>query len=220
MKYIIGNWKANKNAAEVQKWIDAFKAKDLAVLAGHVEVILCPPFPFIPVLDWAFKEFDHIKIGAQDVSQFGGGEYTGEVAAHSLEGIVQYILVGHSERRKYFQETDGSTEQKAEATQSINAEPVVLVRSAKDQIPLGVQFVGYEPVDAIGTGDTESIPAIIDMKNELGVDASQKFIYGGSVKSHNVRDLVSVPEIDGVLVGGASLDPEEFYTILERCLHL
>lgn len=220
MKYIIGNWKANKNADEVQKWIAAFKTHDLAVLEGQVEVIICPPFPFLPLLHEAFKEFDHIKLGAQDISQFGAGQYTGEVAAHSLDGLVQYVLVGHSERRRYFQETDRSVELKVEAAQSGGIEPIVLVRGPEDQIPLGVKFVGYEPVDAIGTGDTESLPQIQDMRNEIGVDATQVFIYGGSVKSHNVRDLVSAPEVDGVLPGGASLDPEEFYTLIERCLHL
>lgn len=220
MKYLIGNWKANKNLSEVHHWVDAFMAHDLAVLRGQVEVIVCPSYPFIPLLNEAFADYDHIHVGAQDISRFGAGAYTGEVSAHSLQGIVDYVLIGHSERRAHFDEKDNTVDQKVQNARGADIEPIVIVSDVKAIIPDGVKFVAYEPADRIGTGNPEDTDSVVAMKRKLGLGPENVFIYGASSNAANTRDFVSTPEIDGLLPGGSSLDPEEFYSMAERCCHL
>ena len=225
MKYLIGNWKANKNIAETRQWIDTFMSHDLNILKGHVEVVLCPPYPFIPLFADAFADHSHLHVGAQDISQFGAGTYTGEVAAHSLQGMVDFVLIGHSERRKYFSEKDNTVDQKAQNALGAGIEPIIIINDTKAIIPNGVTFVAYEPVESISSGklikgQETPVSDILEKKNQLSLPSGAKFIYGASTAPYNVRDYVENPEIDGVLPGAASLNAEDFYTMAERCSHL
>lgn len=226
MKYIIGNWKANKNLRETQQWVDQFTSKDLDVLKGQVTIVVCPPYPFIPLLNEAFMNYDHVHVGSQDISQYGAGTYTGEVPAHSLQDLVEYTLVGHSERHKHSHETQNSVDQKAQNASDANIEPIVLVRNEKDMIPSHVKHICYEPSDAIssgnletGSGKTESVDDILSMKARLQLPDNVVYYYGGSVSPSNIRDFMSQSEIDGVIVGAGSLDPDTFYEICVRASH-
>ena len=223
MKYIIGNWKANKNLSETRSWIDTFMSKNTDVLKGRVEIVVCPPFPFIPLFDEAFRDHDHLHVGAQDISRYGAGTYTGEVSAHSLQGMVDFVLIGHSERRKYFDEKDNTVDQKVQNALSADIEPIVIVNDTKAIIPKGVSFITYEPADKISSGtlvegQNEELDVVLEEKAQMKLPKKSKFIYGASVAPYNVRGYMDNPEIDGVLPGAASLDPNTFYELAELSL--
>lgn len=219
MKYIFGNWKAHKNLRETQQWIDAFTSRDLNVFKDSVRVIVCPPFPFIEILAEAFSAYDHIHVGAQDVSMFGPGAYTGDVTAHTLAGLVDYAIIGHSEKRKYFNEANAHVEAKFQSARLEGIEPLVCVRGTEDALPDDVRFVAYEPVEAIGTGYNEPPESVLEMKNMLNLTRDHVYIYGGSVTADNVAEYLRNDEIDGVLPGGASLDVDAFYNLLTAAAH-
>ena len=222
MKYIIGNWKANKNMAEVNQWLEEFMKLDLSIFKDKVTLIICPPFPFCPVVKWRVKDFPFIKMGAQDISAFESGTYTGEVAANSLVGLVDYVIVGHSERRKHNKETDEMILNKFHMARKYNIEPIFCIRNQNDLFPKEVAFLAYEPPESISTGDgkgnTASLEAVLKMKQALSLDSSIKFIYGASVNPENAAEFLKNDEIDGVLPGGASLDPQQFFQIAKSAL--
>lgn len=220
MKYVIGNLKSHKNLAEAHGWLEAFTSHDVASLDQNVSVVICPPSPFLLLFKEALASYSHISIGSQDISQFGAGKYTGEMSAFTLRGIVTHALIGHSERRTYFHETNATVSAKVDQAQSMQITPVVLVRNEHDLIPDGVNMIAYEPVEAIGSGHNMSVEDVSTMKRKLGIDQSKVFIYGGSVTSLNVRDYLSHTEIQGVLPGTSTLDPHEFYSLLERASYI
>jgi triosephosphate isomerase len=144
MKYILGNWKANKNFVEVKQWIYAFQREYKA----HEQVTLgiFPPFPFISYVQGKLKDCRNVFVGAQTISSFEKGSYTGEVTATSLEGVAEYAIIGHSERRKQFTETDEQLAEKVNQALAHNIIPLYCVRDENDPIPNGVTFIAYEPV--------------------------------------------------------------------------
>lgn len=213
MKYIVANWKSNKNLSEVNQWLDSFTSENLEVLKGHVEVIIAPPYPFISVVQSKLDKYPWIKLASQDISPFGAGSYTGAVSTHNLDGLVSYSLVGHSERRMYFHESNEEIARKIELARSSDIEPILCIRSSEDYLGADVNFIAFEPQEAIGTGHNESVEAVLDMKNKLNIPSKITYIYGGSVNSGNARQYLSNPEIGGVLPGKSSLDPHEFYNI-------
>lgn len=213
MKFIIANWKAHKDVSETKEWIATFKRFDLSGLKNGITIIICPPYPFLPIFRESFKDDPIVKLGAQDISFYHAGSYTGEVAAHTLTSLARYVLIGHSERRKYFHETDATVEQKAANAQDFDIEPIVCVRGVQDGIPKGIKMVVYEPIHAIGTGNNEPIERVLKVKKQLQLEQDAIFIYGGSVNETNATEYLKNDEIDGVLPGGASLDPDKFYKI-------
>lgn len=217
MKYIIGNWKANKNKAQAKAWIGEFLELSLENFQDKVAIIVCPPYPFLTLAHKAFKDTP-IQLGSQDISFFHAGSYTGEVAANTLADLVSYCIIGHSERRRYFKETDATVAQKTANVRDFEIEPIVCVRGISDQIPKNVKIIAYEPVHAIGTGNNESVKKILEVKKCLHLDPDTIFIYGGSVIPDNSEEYLGSDEIDGVLLGGASLDPKKFYKIIKYAL--
>ena len=243
-KVIAGNWKMNMLPNEVIEYIDK-----LAPLVKDTknEVILCVPYTnlFYALLT---AQNTNIKIGAQNMHFAEKGAYTGEVSAKMLKSInVEYVIIGHSERRQYFNETDETVNKKIKSAFENGLKPIVCVgetleerESGKTESIITKQtelaldgltneqventIIAYEPIWAIGTGKTatsedanNSIKAIRNKIEELyGKDVAEKVIiqYGGSVKSKNAKELFSMSDIDGGLVGGASLDPEEFSKIV------
>ena len=243
-KVIAGNWKMNMLPNEAIEYIDK-----LAPLVKDTEneVILCVPYTdlFYALLT---AQNTNIKIGAQNMHFAEKGAYTGEVSAKMLKSInVEYVIIGHSERRQYFNETDETVNKKIKSAFENGLKPIVCVgetleerESGKTESIITKQtelaldgltneqlentIIAYEPIWAIGTGKTatsedanNSIKAIRNKIEELyGKDVAEKVIiqYGGSVKSKNAKELFSMSDIDGGLVGGASLDPEEFSKIV------
>jgi triosephosphate isomerase len=154
-------------------------------------------------------------LGAQDVSAFGDGAYTGEVSARQIKELADWVIIGHSERRKYFSETDELLAKKEEQAKSAGLKIIYCVPNDSTDIPKGVDVVAYEPVWAIGTGKSDTpenanaVIATIKATSQVPV-----VLYGGSVTAANVASFVGQPSIDGVLAGGASLDPVTFSDLI------
>jgi triosephosphate isomerase len=242
---IAGNWKMHKTAAETAAFFHAFAP--LVDRATHAEIVVCPTFVNLPAAIDAARG-SNIEIGAQNLFWLKEGAYTGEVSAPMLAAIgCQSVIIGHSERRQYFGETDDTVLKKTIAALESGLKPIVCVgerleerESNATEIVLGTQFtagisplspdqfarivIAYEPVWAIGTGKTAT-PEIAAaahhflraaIRDRFGTDAAGacRILYGGSVKPDNIKGLMAQPEIDGALVGGASLDPTGFASIV------
>ena len=244
-KVIAGNWKMNMLPNEAIDYIQAFEP---LVKDAKAEVILCVPYTdlFYAIMN---AQNTNIKIGAQNVHFEEKGAYTGEVSAQMLKAIgVEYVIIGHSERRQYFAETDETVNKKIKAALANGLKPIVCVGETLEQREAGKTeeiitsqtrlaldgltpeevkgiIIAYEPIWAIGTGKTatsddanNSIKAIrAEIAKNYGKDTSEEIIiqYGGSVKSSNAKELFNCSDIDGGLVGGASLKPEEFAKIVK-----
>lgn len=243
-KVIAGNWKMNMLPNEAMEYVNKLEP---LVKNTNNDVIICVPYvDLFYVLNLA--QGTNIKIGAQNMHFAEKGAYTGEVSGKMLKSIgVEYVIIGHSERRQYFAETDESVNKKIKAAFENELKPIVCVGETLEQREQGVteeiittqtekaleglteeQVVGtiiaYEPIWAIGTGKTatsedanNAIKAIRNKISEIyGNEVSENVIiqYGGSVKSSNAKELFTTSDIDGGLVGGASLDPEEFSKIV------
>lgn len=242
--FVAGNWKMNKTAAEARDLVSAMLAP-LRDVAG-VEKVLCPPSTSLPLVASALTGSD-VGLGAQNMHWEEKGAYTGELAPGMVREFCRYIIIGHSERRAYFGETDDHVNRKLHAAIKFDLTPIVCVGETLDQYESGLTgevvrrqitlgfadvdpasapriVVAYEPVWAIGTGKASSgenanvvVKQII--RSALGglfddaVAESIRVLYGGSVTAANASEFFSQPEIDGALVGGASLKPDEFVAI-------
>jgi len=240
---VAGNWKMNTDAAAARDLVE-IKAAGAPSVKG-VEKILCPPFVYLPlVADLA--RGTTLSVGAQDLHWEEKGAFTGEVSATMLRDFATHAIIGHSERRQYFGETDESVNKKLRAALTHDLTPIVCVgetgeqrnagqtqdvlrrqvRGALSDITLpGSAIVAYEPVWAIGTGVAataqDASDAIAFIRAEVAAlqgDATAqaiRILYGGSVTPANIAELVSQPEIDGGLVGGASLVADSFAAMVK-----
>lgn len=216
MTWIIANWKSHKKIAEAIEWMGVVGPK--VRRDSLVKVVVCAPFVDLSELkERVTVDNFPIMIGCQDISAFPEGAYTGEEAAAILQEVVELALVGHSERRANFGETDNMVESKVKQSIEHNIIPVVCVQDQDTFIPKEAQLVAYEPVFAIGTGETDTPGNANEMavKIETIHGGSVKVIYGGSVDEKNVKAFLQQDKINGVLVGGASLDPQQFLRIIE-----
>ena len=239
--FIAGNWKMFTTADEAVALCRAVRER-VESLAG-VEVAVCPPFIHLERARAAL-EGSRVGLGAQNVHWEEQGAFTGEVSATMLQGLVQYAIVGHSERRQYFCETDATVNGRLKAAIAHGLTPIfcigetreereagrtqeVLSRQVRDGLAgvpwAGACVIAYEPVWAIGTGlaatsaqANEAIGYIRGLVRELfgaAVGDATRIQYGGSVKADNAAEFLAQPEVDGALVGGASLDAEAFAAI-------
>ena len=232
-KLIVANWKENFTVAESQKWVESFGSQ-LSALSSQLEVIICPSFVLIPFLHSQLSPLtSRLSLGAQDVSKFEEGQYTGEVSAKMLKDFVKYVIVGHSERRRYFGETDEDVSRKVEQCLKYDLTPIVCVSNLEQASMSQPHFAkasrgkcvkeskkivfAYEPVFAVGTGipDTPENAQEFAQKIKSIISQNVRVLYGGSVNLENVKSFVSQPDISGVLVGQASLDPKELARIVE-----
>ena len=240
-----GNWKMYKSAGETAAFLSKFAP--LVADSRHCEIVICAPFVNLAAAVQAASR-TNIEIGAQDVFWLKEGAYTGEVSAPMLASIgCRWVIIGHSERRQYFGETDETVLKKTVAAIEEGLRPIVCVgerleqrESGSTEAVLAAQFSGgiagltpeqfaqiaiaYEPVWAIGTGKTAT-PEIAEqahlflrglIRDRFGAEASEacRLLYGGSVKPDNIKGLMAQPDLDGALVGGASLDAASFASIV------
>ncbi len=217
---VLGNWKANKTVAEAKSWIDAFAVHKDAIPAG-VRVILCPSLHHIPLFMEAKLPFG---LGIQDVSPFEAGSYTGAVAASQLQGSgVVVSLIGHSERRTHFGETNEVVAQKVKQCLQGNITPVVCISELPQADVLGQlapeffqkgMFL-YEPLFAVGSGTPDTpINANAFAAKLAETYGPTPVLYGGSVTPENVASFTSQEHLSGVAVGKNSLDPEIFFQLI------
>jgi triosephosphate isomerase (TIM) len=241
--YLAANWKMHKTVAEAAAFVDALLPRIAAT--GH-DVVLCPPFTALAaVVERRYGTA--VRVAAQNMHEEGSGAFTGEVSAAMLVELgVEAVILGHSERRQLFGETDAALARKVPAALDAGLEPILCVgesEAARDggqtEAVLESQLqadlatvegddlarvvIAYEPIWAIGTGRTatpeqaqETIAFLRDVLRQRGAAAEQaRILYGGSVKPANAGELLGMPDIDGALVGGASLEPEDFAAIVE-----
>ncbi|HUD04502.1 MAG TPA: triose-phosphate isomerase family protein [Patescibacteria group bacterium] len=216
---IVANLKSYQNENEAKNWLETFgKIKELNLDLTQKEIIICPSFTQLFSF-FSYFSSNNIKVmlGAQNVSPFDEGAYTGEVNAKQIKDFVQYVLIGHSERRQNFNETEDMLIKKVDMTLKYGLNPIFLVQNQEDVIPQGVQIVAYDPSFAIGSGtpdtpeNADAIAAVIKSKNN-----NAQVLYGGSVTSENVKSFTAKTNLDGVIVGGASLEAEEFIKIIKN----
>ena len=243
---IAGNWKMYKTLGEALEL--ATEVRRLTSMVRDTEVVLIPPFPYLAPLAKKL-EGSRIALGAQDVYPESWGAFTSAVSAPMLQSVgVRYVVCGHSERRAVFGDDDATVSRKVQATLAAGLVPILCVGETKDerrsgqtqtrietQVRVGLSgltpdqvaglVIAYEPVWAIGTGDTatpsqaQDVHAFIRewLGTNVGEAVAQKvrIQYGGSVKPDNVDELMACPDIDGALVGGASLKPDSFARIVK-----
>jgi len=242
--FVAGNWKMNKTVAEARDLVSKMSAP-LSEIA-NVEKVLCPPFTSISAVAAMLAGTD-IGLGAQNLHWEEKGAFTGEVAPNMIKEFCNYVIIGHSERRAYFGETDETVNRKLRAALKFNLTPIICVGETLDQYESGlteevvrrqIKFgfadvdsasasrivVAYEPVWAIGTGKASSAdnantvhakyirPALSELFGEDNAQAI-RILYGGSVTAANASDFFAMSDIDGALVGGASLKPDEFVAL-------
>ena len=241
---IAGNWKMNKTASETKKFAEELKA--LLPKAKWCDIVVCVPSVDIAAAIKGFKDA-RVSVGAQNVFYEKNGAYTGEVSADMLKDLgVKYVIIGHSERRQYFGETDLTVNRKVLSALEAGLHPIICVGETLEQRELGITMelialqvksalagvpaeklrkcvIAYEPVWAIGTGktptpeDVEEVHAavrkVLAKKLGKGVANKMRILYGGSVKPSNAKEFLSLPDVDGALIGGASLKAQDFLAI-------
>jgi len=240
--YIAANWKMHKTVAEAGEFVDALLPR---IAATQSDVVICAPFTALnAVVERRYGTA--VKVAAQNMHEEASGAFTGEVSGPMLAELdVEAVVLGHSERRQLFGESDEALARKVPAALDAGLEPILCVGESEEardggqteavlerqlqadlaEVPgesLAKVVIAYEPIWAIGTGRTatpeqaqETCAYIRDVLSERGAAAEEvRILYGGSVKPANAAELLGQPDIDGALVGGASLDPAEFAEIV------
>ncbi|SHE44499.1 triosephosphate isomerase [Fodinibius roseus] len=245
---IAGNWKMNCGPAETQKLLRGIKNSDISI-PERVDALVCPPMISLTVAANELQEEAGVALGAQNVHFEDNGAYTGEVSTQMLNEVYcEYVILGHSERREYFGETDQTVNAKVKKSLSDDLLPVIcvgeslkqrkagehqlIVRKQVEAALTGVSedqaaglVIAYEPIWAIGTGETATPDQAQEMHkmirdviaNLYGNDRAGgiRILYGGSMKPHNAEELLSQPDVDGGLIGGASLQADSFMEIIQ-----
>ena len=243
--YIAGNWKMFKTAEEAGDYARKLLAR--LPVGNGVELAICPPYTALEAVLGVLRDSD-VKVLAQNMHQDAEGAYTGEVSPGMLTGLgVHGTLLGHSERRAYFNETDKALQEKVPAALAAGLEPMLCVgeseeereagetqRKLRHQVAVGLEkvpddqladvVIAYEPIWAIGTGQVATpemaqdaigfIRALVGDRSKAAAERV-RVLYGGSVKPDNAAEILAQPDIDGALVGGASLDPDGIVAIVK-----
>lgn len=221
--WIVANWKSDKTIAEALDWVS--KVGPQIPKNENLKVVVCPTFSCLSEIKKTITVGNFpLMIGSQDLSPFGVGAYTGEESAELLRDLVDLSILGHSERRKNFGETDEMVAQKVKQAIDNNITPLVCVQGEETPVPEGCKLVAYEPIWAISSTpgskgadspeDANRIAGLFKQKNGSDLEV----IYGGSVNSSNAKSFIQQEAINGVLPGNASLDPEEFIKIVKECM--
>lgn len=243
---VAGNWKSNELFSQADELINDIAEGLREFDNTDVDVIVCPPFPYLELVGDASEDVEFF-VGAQNVSKFDNGAFTGEVSAKMLQSMnIDYCIVGHSERRKYFNETNQDVAEKVNKLLEADINPIVCVGESLEQREAGTHFelirsqvseglfhldceqikrtvIAYEPVWAIGTGKTATkeqaqevhafIRAMLAEKYSDDVAQEVAILYGGSCNAKNARELFAQTDVDGGLIGGASLKAADFIEI-------
>ena len=240
---IAGNWKMNNTVKEALELIEEIKSYELN---KDVEAIVCVPFTCLSDVKKSLENTE-IKLGAQNIHWEESGAFTGEISPKMLKEMgVDYVIIGHSERRQYFNETDETVNKKIKSSLNHGLKPIVCVGETLDERESGIEndivkkqinkafegieekdldniVIAYEPIWAIGTGKTASASDANNMLGFIRETIGQKYggkkdhiriQYGGSVKPSNIKELMDKEEIDGALVGGASLVAKDFVDLI------
>jgi triosephosphate isomerase (TIM) len=244
LPFIAGNWKMNTTVAEAVKLVSDMRAA-LNNTDG-VEIAVCPPYVSLAAVHDILKD-SSIKVGAQNMYFEEKGAYTGEISPYMLEPLCDYVIIGHSERRQYFGETNEIVKRKIQAAVKAGLEPILCVGEKLAEYEAGTTVevvhkqltgalggmamphglvIAYEPIWAIGTGKAatglQANKVISQIRQNVAglYNAARandlRILYGGSVTAENIAEFVGQPDIDGALVGGASLKTDQFVSIVKQ----
>lgn len=226
MKILVANWKMNGDVGFAEKFFEKINR-----ISTKNQIIVCPPFPLLH----KFQNFSH-SLGAQNCSEKTNGAFTGEVSPLLLQDLgCKYVIIGHSERRRIFKESDEIIFEKYKTLTNLNLIPIVCVGETEEERSewrdiLSIQLsklkndenlsraiIAYEPVWSIGSGKTPTAAEIHEVLSFIKQTTNSKCptLYGGSVNIKNISDILQIPSVDGVLIGGASLKIEEFSEMIQ-----
>ncbi len=235
--FCVANFKMNKNRYETISYLK--KLSFLNKIKSKTNLIVCPPYTSLT------ESIKNISLGVQNINSNTNGAYTGEISAEMVcDFDVQYVILGHSERREFFNENDNEINKKIKIALKYNLKPILCVgenlnqrknnqvlKILEQQLSISLDnidiksniVIAYEPVWAIGTGETASTDLITEthnmirkILNDIGFDGEKiSILYGGSVNRNNAKDLIALKDVDGFLIGGASLDVNHFYDIFK-----
>ena len=234
-KIIIANWKLNGSEAFVETYLNQINFKNYNNL--NKSIIICPPLAYIN----QFKYYGNLLLGAQDCSLYTEGAYTGEISSKILKNIgCEFCIIGHSERRNLFGEKDNVILKKVSNCLKEEIVPILCIgenlqqknnnetkeilnfqinNNIPEEANKSNMIIAYEPIWAIGTGKTPTLQEILEIhsfiKNEIPISKDFKILYGGSVKSSNSKQILSLKNVDGILVGSSSIKVNEFNKIIE-----
>jgi triosephosphate isomerase (TIM) len=214
----LANWKSNITKPEAESWLYEFSENQPV---QNTEVVVLPPFTLLDFINLKIKSGQlSLKLGAQDLSPFGSGAFTGEVNALQIKEFADYVLIGHSERRVHFLETNEMVNNKINKALESGLKPVVCVSDLKqvEDINRNEIIIAYEPISAIGTGNPEDPDAVDSFCRQIKLKFNVKILYGGSVNSENVNNYSQLEIIDGVLVGKESLSAASFINLVKNAI--
>lgn len=215
-QYFIANWKQHKTAQETRDFLSVFKDQIDVSQLGEKQIIICPSFTSLQAAQEIVKEHGiDVSLGAQDVSEFDDGAYTGEVGGSQIKEFADFVIIGHSERRRYFGETPEQVAKKVSNAKKAGLTVILCVQDENESVVEGADLVAFEPVGAIGTGKAEDPAEVSRVFELLKAKINVPLIYGGSVDANDITNYKSVPNIAGFLIGGASLEPESFSNIIK-----
>lgn len=241
------NWKMNKTTQEAQEFFTDFRSHLMSYRRDELpEVVICPSYTNIPILHSCLSTHAApMYLGAQNLSQFNDGAYTGEISTRMLKDLlVSHVIIGHSERRQYFAETDTTVKEKVKRALAEKLTPIICVGESLEQREAGetdtlveaqvkaalaglqkeqVEYVvfAYEPIWAIGTGkvcEADEANRVCGLIRQWAGNTQTRVLYGGSMNANNVESLLQHPDIDGGLVGGASLEADTFIKLVQAAM--
>lgn len=212
----VGNWKSHKSKQEGELFFHELAGKIASINLAVQDIVIAPPFTFLDQASRLIAERKlPVTLCGQNVSSFPEGAYTGEINARQLKEVAEFVIVGHSERRRYLHESETDIENKVRESKEAGLTVIQCIQNEYDRVFSGTEIVAYEPPSAIGTGNVDTNENIEEVfavvkKNNPHV----RLMYGGSVAPTNIKALKEISNIGGFLIGGASLDVDSFLSLL------
>jgi triosephosphate isomerase len=216
---IVANWKSHKTIEETHQYFSLFSEKKDQITVNSTEIVICPPYIGLETAKRICDESSlPVTLGCQNISPYEQGAYTGEISASQVSSLVRYVIIGHSERRNNFLETEEIIKQKIEQAKKSNLSVILCVQGSDTPVYENVDVIAYEPVSAIGTGNPDTPENVTNVLQQLHEKSPHSLLlYGGSVDTTSIQSFLTIEQLSGFLVGGASLDPDTFIHLVSAC---
>lgn len=215
-KYYIANWKSHKTKDEAIAFFEHLTANISESDIKNKEIVIAPPMTLLAKCRYLVDKNNlPVSLSAQNVSSFPEGAYTGEVNAKQVKEFAKYVIIGHSERRKYLHESEADIENKVREAHENGLTVIQCIQDENGVVHNGVEIVAYEPPSAIGTGNPDTPEHIAQVFDVItSQNPSVKVLYGGSVNTDSIKSFLQIEKLGGFLIGGASLDAATFLSLL------